>query len=179
LEFFAASAKTGRSDNDTHFLWDIQLAYGLAQLRAFFPFNSAGNTACPWVIIQEAGKNTAPFLIYQESNVIIRAIRDYLRQDIGEVLVDSTEAHKEALDFIRQVMPQYQDRIQLYDDPVPLFNRFQIESQIETAFQREVTLPSGGLWPRAVACVLPLQFGGKYRLPVGYWASIQGSDLPD
>ena len=97
-----------------------------------------------WKSIQEAGKNTAPFLIYQESNVIIRAIRDYLRQDIGEVLVDSTEAHKEALDFIRQVMPQYQDRIQLYDDPVPLFNRFQIESQIETAFQREVTLPSGG-----------------------------------
>lgn len=97
-----------------------------------------------WKSIQEAGKNTAPFLIYQESNVIIRAIRDYLRQDIGEVLVDSTEAHKEALDFIRQVMPQYQDRIQLYNDPVPLFNRFQIESQIETAFQREVTLPSGG-----------------------------------
>lgn len=98
-----------------------------------------------WSSIQEAAtSNTAPFLIYQESNVIIRAIRDYLRQDITEVLVDTPKAHAEALDFIRQVMPQYQDRIQLYKDTVPLFNHFQIESQIETAFQREVSLPSGG-----------------------------------
>ncbi|MCK5894699.1 MAG: Rne/Rng family ribonuclease [Endozoicomonadaceae bacterium] len=97
-----------------------------------------------WKSIQEAATSSAPFLIYQESNVIIRAIRDYLRQDITEVLVDTPKAHAEALDFIRQVMPQYQDRIQLYKEPVPLFNHFQIESQIETAFQREVSLPSGG-----------------------------------
>ncbi|PKL99756.1 MAG: ribonuclease E/G, partial [Gammaproteobacteria bacterium HGW-Gammaproteobacteria-7] len=84
------------------------------------------------------------FLIYQESNVIIRAIRDYLRQDIGEVLIDSVEAQDEALSFIQQVMPQYASKIKLYEDSVPLFNRFQIESQIETAFQREVKLPSGG-----------------------------------
>ena len=98
-----------------------------------------------WTAIKEASLDrAAPFLIYQESNVIIRAIRDYLRQDIGEVLVDSVEAQQEALSFINQVMPQYASKIKLYEDSVPLFNRFQIESQIETAFQREVRLPSGG-----------------------------------
>ncbi len=98
-----------------------------------------------WSAIKDASTSrSAPFLIYQESNVIIRAIRDYLRQDIGEVLVDSVEAQEEALSFIQQVMPQYASKIKLYEDSVPLFNRFQIESQIETAFQREVKLPSGG-----------------------------------
>ena len=98
-----------------------------------------------WKAIKEASvEQKAPFLIYQESNVIIRAIRDYLRQDIGEVLVDSVEAQEEALSFINQVMPQYASKIKLYEDSVPLFNRFQIESQIETAFQRVVQLPSGG-----------------------------------
>nr|WP_322939083.1 ribonuclease E [Pseudomonas sp. s4] len=98
-----------------------------------------------WSAIKEASTSRpAPFLIYQESNVIIRAIRDYLRQDIGEVLIDSVEAQEEALSFIQQVMPQYASKIKLYEDSVPLFNRFQIESQIETAFQREVKLPSGG-----------------------------------
>ena len=98
-----------------------------------------------WTAIKEAADaRSAPFLIYQESNVIIRAIRDYLRQDIGEVLIDSIDAQEEALSFIRQVMPQYANKIKLYQDSVPLFNRFQIESQIETAFQREVKLPSGG-----------------------------------
>jgi ribonuclease E len=98
-----------------------------------------------WTAIKEASLDrAAPFLIYQESNVIIRAIRDYLRQDIGEVLIDSIEAQQEALSFINQVMPQYASKIKLYEDSVPLFNRFQIESQIETAFQREVKLPSGG-----------------------------------
>ncbi|GAB2718189.1 hypothetical protein GCM10027172_11180 [Halomonas garicola] len=95
-------------------------------------------------ITAEAGKHATPFLIYRESNVIIRAMRDYLRQDIGEVLIDSPEIHAEALGFIRQVMPSYQQKIKLYADEVPLFSRFQIESQIETAYQREVKLPSGG-----------------------------------
>ncbi|RUR42602.1 ribonuclease E [Vreelandella populi] len=95
-------------------------------------------------ITTEAAKQPAPFLIYRESNVIIRAMRDYLRQDIGEVLIDSPEIHAEALGFIRQVMPSYQQKIKLYADEVPLFSRFQIESQIETAYQREVKLPSGG-----------------------------------
>ncbi|NAW33359.1 ribonuclease E [Halomonas alimentaria] len=95
-------------------------------------------------ITAEAGKRPAPFLIYRESNVIIRAMRDYLRQDIGEVLIDSPAVHEEALAFIRQVMPSYQQKIKLYVDEVPLFSRFQIESQIETAYEREVKLPSGG-----------------------------------
>lgn len=98
-----------------------------------------------WTAIKEATVGrSAPFLIYQESNVIIRAIRDYLRQDIGEVLIDSVEAYDEALSFIQQVMPVYANKVKQYQDSVPLFNRFQIESQIETAFQREVKLPSGG-----------------------------------
>ncbi len=98
-----------------------------------------------WASIKDAdAKNSAPLLIYQESNVIIRAIRDYLRQDIGEVLIDKDTIHQEAMNFVKQVMPQYQSKLKLYKDSIPLFNRFQIESQIETAFQREVQLPSGG-----------------------------------
>ena len=98
-----------------------------------------------WNAIDGAAKSgKGAFLIYQESSLVIRAIRDYLRQDIGEVLIDSVEAQDEALTFIRQVMPQYASKIKLYEDSVPLFNRFQIESQIETAFQRVVELPSGG-----------------------------------
>ena len=98
-----------------------------------------------WNSITEAStQKSAPFLIYQESNVIIRTIRDYLRQDIGEVLFDTRESYEEALSFVRQVMPHYEARIKLYQETLPLFNRYQIEGQIETAFQREVKLPSGG-----------------------------------
>ncbi|SFX45461.1 ribonuclease E [Marinospirillum alkaliphilum] len=98
-----------------------------------------------WESINTAAtQKPAPFLIYRESNVIIRAMRDYLRQDIGEVLIDNQEVFEQAQGFIQQVMPSYQNRIKLYKDDVPLFSRFQIESQIETAFQREVKLPSGG-----------------------------------
>lgn len=98
-----------------------------------------------WDAIQNAHQTeAAPSLLYQESNVIIRAIRDYLRRDIDEVLIDNEEAYNEALAFIHQVMPHYESRIKLYSDTIPLFNRYQIESQIESAFQREVQLPSGG-----------------------------------
>ncbi|MGI9322540.1 MAG: Rne/Rng family ribonuclease, partial [Pseudomonadales bacterium] len=95
-------------------------------------------------IQKAANERKSPFLIYQESDVIIRAIRDYLRDDIAEILVDTKEARDQAIQFIEQVMPKFKDRIQLYESDVPLFNRYQIESQIETAFSREVTLPSGG-----------------------------------
>lgn len=97
-----------------------------------------------WAAITEAAQQPAPFLIYRESNVIIRAMRDYLRQDIGEVLIDSPDVHQDAMNFVHQVMPGYAPRIKIYQDEVPLFSRFQIESQIETAYQREVKLPSGG-----------------------------------
>jgi ribonuclease E len=98
-----------------------------------------------WAAITTANEQVkAPTLLFQESNVIVRAVRDYLRDDVDQVLIDSPEAFREASDFVGLVMPKYQNRIKLYEDNIPLFNRFQIESQIETAFQREVRLPSGG-----------------------------------
>ncbi len=98
-----------------------------------------------WHAIETSAKERkAPFLIYQESNVIIRSMRDYLRADIAEILIDNPEVYEQARQFIEQVMPRYLSRLKLYQDEVPLFSRYQIESQIETAFQREVRLPSGG-----------------------------------
>src|SRR5579859_6964519 len=98
-----------------------------------------------WDAIEKASKErSAPFLIYQESNVIIRALRDYVRSDIGEILVDDDKMYQEAHTFMEKVMPQSLSRLKRYDDRVPLFTRFQIESQIEGAFNREVRLPSGG-----------------------------------
>ena len=98
-----------------------------------------------WAAIKtEADNEPAPHFLFKESNVIIRAIRDYLRPDIGEVIVDNKEAFNLATAFIQQVMPNYQSKVKYYEDSTPLFNRFQIEGQIETAFQREVKLPSGG-----------------------------------
>lgn len=95
-------------------------------------------------ITTSAEEKPAPFLIYQESNVIIRCIRDYLRADIGEILIDHPKVFNEARDFMTNVMPQALKKLRRYDDEIPLFTRFQIESQIESAFQREVRLPSGG-----------------------------------
>ena len=98
-----------------------------------------------WAAISEAADDSAPpTLLYQESDVIIRAIRDYLKDDIDQVLIDEPHAHRQAVDFVSMVMPKYQNRIKAYNDGLPLFNRFQVEGQIETAFQREVRLPSGG-----------------------------------
>ncbi len=87
----------------------------------------------------------APFLIYQEGNAIVRALRDYLSNDIGEILVDDAVVHKDALDFMERVLPNQLRKLKYYDDPtVPLFTRFQIESQIESAFAHSVSLPAGG-----------------------------------
>ncbi|MEW7985332.1 MAG: ribonuclease E [Candidatus Thiodiazotropha sp.] len=97
-----------------------------------------------WQAIEHSAEKPAPFLIYQESNVIIRSIRDYLRADIGEIVIDDKDVFSQADRFINQVMPQYSKKLRHYDDEVPLFSRYQIESQIESAFQREVSLPSGG-----------------------------------
>ncbi len=95
-------------------------------------------------ITRAANENQSPVLIYQDSDVVIRAIRDNLREDIGEILIDTEEALGRVKQFIEQVMPHYISRVKLYDDSVPLFNRYQIEGQIESAFQRDVRLPSGG-----------------------------------
>lgn len=98
-----------------------------------------------WTAIDKAGQERpAPFLVYQESNLIIRAIRDYFRQDIGEILIDCKDVYDYAQDFMTQVMPHNKSKLKFYDDSVPLFSRYQVESQIETAFQHEVRLPSGG-----------------------------------
>ena len=98
-----------------------------------------------WGAIKEASETeSAPFLIHQESNVIVRAIRDYLRRDIGEILIDSNTIYERARDHIQLVRPDFVSRVKKYDGDVPLFSHYQIESQIESAFQREVRLPSGG-----------------------------------
>ena len=98
-----------------------------------------------WEAIKQASQNrSAPFLIHQESDVIVRAIRDYLRRDIGEILIDSPKVFEKAKEHIKLVRPDFINRVKLYQGEVPLFSHYQIESQIESAFQREVRLPSGG-----------------------------------
>jgi ribonuclease E len=98
-----------------------------------------------WEAIERvAAQHPAPFLIYQESNAVIRAVRDYLRKDIDELLVDDPSVYEEIIGHIKLGRPDFIHRVKLYKDPTPLFTRFQIESQIESAFQREVRLPSGG-----------------------------------
>ena len=92
-----------------------------------------------WSAIKQASSNrAAPFLIHQESNVIVRAIRDYLRRDIGEILIDSETIFERAKQHIELVRPDFINRVKLYKSEIPLFTHFQIESQIESAFQREV-----------------------------------------
>ncbi len=98
-----------------------------------------------WKAVAEAAlTKPAPFLIYQESRLIIRALRDYMRADIAEILVDTDELYTEAREFVEQVMPHNLRKLKMYTDDTPLFNRFQIESQIENAYERTVRLPSGG-----------------------------------
>jgi ribonuclease E len=98
-----------------------------------------------WKAITDAAlSKPAPFLIYQESRLIIRALRDYLRADIGEILVDTTPMYEQAREFMASVMPQNLRKLKHYTDDIPLFNRFQIESQIEDVYERQVRLPSGG-----------------------------------
>jgi len=98
-----------------------------------------------WEAIKTASEaRQAPFLIYQESKLIIRALRDYLREDIGEILIDDDQVFEDAREFMQQVMPHNLRKLKAYRDDIPLFSRYQIESQIESAFSREVRLPSGG-----------------------------------
>ncbi len=98
-----------------------------------------------WEAIERSSsEQKAPFLVFQESNVIIRALRDHLRGNIDEILIDNEDSFKLVQDFLKQVMPHFLPKAKLYQDAVPLFNRYQIESQIEVAYGREVSLPSGG-----------------------------------
>lgn len=95
-------------------------------------------------ITSAANQHKAPVLLYQESNVIIRALRDYFRRDIGEIVIDDPKVFRQAQDFMQAVMPHNLRKLKLYQDNTPLFSRYQVEYQIETAFQRTVNLPSGG-----------------------------------
>ncbi len=98
-----------------------------------------------WRAITDAAlTKPSPFLIYQESRLIIRALRDYLRNDVGEILIDSDEVYEDARAFVEQVMPHNLRKLKRYTETTPLFSRFQIESQIENAYARELRLPSGG-----------------------------------
>ena len=98
-----------------------------------------------WQAIEEAGKaHHEPYLLFMESSLLIRAIRDYYRPDIGEILVDNQEVYEQISEFMSYVMPNNVGRLKLYQDHTPLFSRFQIEHQIESAFSRSVSLPSGG-----------------------------------
>jgi len=121
----ARTAGIGRSSEELQ--WDLDF---LVQL---------------WKAIEEAaGERPAPFLIFQESNLIVRTLRDYLRGDIAEILIDEPGIFERAHKFMSQVMPNSRVKLKLYEDNIPLFSRFQIEHQIETAYSREVRLPSGG-----------------------------------
>ncbi len=125
MSIIARTAGIGRSTEELQ--WDLNY---LTQL---------------WNAIEEAANNqNGVFLIYQESSLVIRAIRDYFSQEIGEILIDSRDIYEQASQFMVHVMPGNVDRLKFYHDDVPLFSRFQIEHQIETAYSRQVSLPSGG-----------------------------------
>ncbi|MCW5618426.1 MAG: Rne/Rng family ribonuclease [Nitrosomonas sp.] len=125
MSVIARTAGIGRSEEELQ--WDLNY---LTQL---------------WHAIEEAANHqSGVFLIYQESSLVIRAIRDYFSYEIGEILIDNREIYEQACQFMLHVMPANVDRLKYYHDDVPLFSRFQIEHQIETAYSRQVTLPSGG-----------------------------------
>jgi ribonuclease E len=125
MSVIARTAGIGRSAEELN--WDLKY---LLQL---------------WTAIEGAAhQQDGAFLIFQESSLVIRAIRDYFHEEIGEILIDTASIHEQAVQFMSHVMPNYVDRAKLYHDDVPLFSRFQIEHQIESAFSRSVNLPSGG-----------------------------------
>lgn len=125
MSIIARTAGIGRSTEELE--WDLNY---LKQL---------------WLAIEEAGKaHHDPYLLFMESSLLIRAIRDYFRPDIGEILVDNQEVYDQVSEFMSYVMPGNIGRLKLYEDHTPLFSRFQIEHQIESAFSRSVSLPSGG-----------------------------------
>lgn len=125
MSIIARTAGIGRSTEELQ--WDLNY---LTQL---------------WSAIEAAANSQeSVFLIYQESSLVIRAIRDYFNHEIGEILIDSREIYEQASQFMSHVMPANVDRLKHYQDDIPLFSRFQIEHQIETAYSRQVSLPSGG-----------------------------------
>lgn len=125
MSLIARTAGIGRSTEELQ--WDLNY---LVQL---------------WRAIEQAAQqHNKPYLLFMESSLLIRAIRDYFQPDIGEILIDSQEVYDQIREFMSYVMPAYISRLRHYTDHTPLFSRFQIEQQIESAFSREVALPSGG-----------------------------------
>jgi ribonuclease E len=119
------TAGSGRSQEELQ--WDLEILLRL------------------WDVIQRASADRpSPFLIYQEGNAVIRALRDYLRKDIDEILIDHEDVYADVVNHLKLIRPDFVQRVKHYKDPTPLFTRFQIESQIESAFKRDVRLPSGG-----------------------------------
>jgi ribonuclease E len=127
MSIIARTAGIGRSAEELQ--WDLN--YLMQLWRAIEAASQSGSTG-------------QPMLIYLESSLVIRAIRDYFQPDIGEILIDTTEIHDQARAFMDIVMPDNVSKVKRYHDDVPLFSRFQIEHQIETAYSRTVPLPSGG-----------------------------------
>ncbi|RMX07759.1 Rne/Rng family ribonuclease [Corticibacter populi] len=126
-----------------------------------------------WTAIEEAaGGGKGAFLIYQESNLVIRAIRDYFNADIGEILIDTDDIYEQASQFMAYVMPENAPRVKRYRDPAALFSRFQIEHQIESAYARTVQLPSGG------AIVID-QTEALVAVDVNSARSIKGGDIEE
>ena len=134
MSIIARTAGIGRSAEELQ--WDMNYLMQLWQ--------AIDGAAQPDTDAQGARTNPAPFLIYLESSLVIRAIRDYYQPDIGEILIDTQEIFEQAHSFMSVVMPHNAHRVKLYVDDTPLYSRFQIEHQIETAYARTVPLPSGG-----------------------------------
>src|SRR5450759_5142467 len=134
MSIIARTAGIGRSAEELQ--WDLNYLMQLWQ--------AIDGAATPQK--DERGKivNPAPYLIYQESSLVIRAIRDYFQPDIGEILIDTEAIFEQAQQFMSHVMPDNVHVVKLYKDDVPLFSRFQIEHQIDTAYARQVPLPAGG-----------------------------------
>ncbi len=153
MSLIARTAAIGRSVDELQ--WDLNY---LLQL---------------WRAIEGAGgAQPGAFLIYQESSLVIRAIRDYFQPDIGELLIDKLDIYEQARQFMSHVMPGNVNRVKFYQDDVPLFSRFQIEHQIETAFSRDVTLPSGG------AIVID-KTEALYSIDVNSARATKGSDIEE
>lgn len=131
------TAGGGRSPEELQ--WDLEIL-----LRLWSVIQRAANDGAELNPEGTVKHRPAPFLIYQEGNAVIRALRDYLRKDIDEILIDHQDVYEDVVSHLKLIRPDFVTRVKLYKDATPLFTRFQIESQIESAFQREVRLPSGG-----------------------------------
>ena len=149
MSCIARTAAIGRTPEEL--AWDLnyllKLWHAIEEAAATHYVNESGdvtNEPRSPEGVERKRQNPAPYLIFLESSLVIRAMRDYFNQEIGEILIDTDEIYEQARAFMAAVMPANVNRVKLYRDDVPLFSRFQIEHQIESAYSRQVALPSGG-----------------------------------